>query len=172
MKLMRIFPCGWMVMAALALAGFLPGAFAANTNDAADTNTVHALSQTNGVAAGTNSGPVDLEVPVSTFDVTIQPTKDPFFPLSLRQPVPAAAATNAAPAFSATAFVLKALAGQTGSRLAMINNRTLAVGESTSLTLPSGKVNIRVLQIKESSVVIRVDSQPDPIEIFLRKAAQ
>jgi hypothetical protein len=165
MKLLRIFPCGWMVMAALALAGFLPGAFAANTN----TNSVVG---TNTVVAATNSAPAELEVPVSTFDVTIQPTKDPFFPLSLRQPVPAAATTNATPAFSATAFVLKALDGQPGSRLAMINNRTLAVGDSTSLTLPSGKVNIRVMQIKENSVIIRVDSQPDPIEIFLRKAAQ
>jgi hypothetical protein len=176
MKSTRLFSHGRQVLAALAFLSFLPGAFAANTNTNAaargesGTNVVHAPAQTNAVASATNSAPAELEVPVAVFDVTIQPTKDPFFPLSTRKPVPDA--TNAAPAFSASSFVLKALDGPANFRLAMINNRTFAVGDSNVLTTPAGKINVRVLQIKEASVVLRIDSQSDPIEIFLRKSAQ
>lgn len=174
MKSMRLFSRGCQVSAVLAFLAFLPGAFAADagTNAMADTGAkgVRAAAQTNAVAAAANSAPAELEVPVAVFDLTILPTKDPFFPLSTRKPVPDA--TNAAPAFSASSFVLKALDGPANSRLAMINNRTFAVGDSNMLTTPSGKIGVRVLQIKDASVVLRIDSQSDPIEIFLRKSAQ
>lgn len=167
MKLFRHFYFG--LQAAVVLVCF--GLVAAR---GANTNTVPGKAKTNaakaaGSAAATNTGPVELPVPHSTFDVTIKPTKDPFFPLSMRQPVPSA--TNAL-AFSASAFALKGLSGPNGHRLALINNRTLGVGESTELTTAAGKTKIRCLDIRESSVLIRVGAQPEPIEIFLRKAAQ
>jgi len=172
MKLTRLISSGRHISVVMAFLILLPGVHAANTSTNADagTNATHTVAKTNAVTAATNSAPVELEVAVSVFDLTLQPTKDPFFPLSLRQPVPAA--TNAAPAFSAGSFVLRALDGPSNFRLAMINNRTFAVGDSNIITTPAGKINVRVLQIKESSVVIRVDSQPDSVEIFLRKAAQ
>ena len=53
------------------------------------------------------------------------------------------------------------------------SNRTLAVGETTEeLTTATGKFKIRVVEIKEKSVVIRADGQPESIEVFLRKGAQ
>jgi hypothetical protein len=130
--------------------------------------TTNALAGAKG-AAGTNAEPAELAVPLSVFDLTVKPSKDPFFPLSVRQPVPAA--TNVV-AFSAASFTLKGLSGAAGRRLALINNRTLADGESTEITTPTGKVKIHCIRIKEGSVIVRADTQPDTIEIFLRKAAQ
>jgi hypothetical protein len=118
----------------------------------------------------TNAAPVELPLPLGTFDLKAAPTKDPFFPLSTRQPVPQA--TNAAPAFTSGAFMLKGLSGHAGERLALINNRTVAAGESAEITTAFGHVKIHCIRIKENSVVIRAESQPDEIEVFLRKAAQ
>jgi hypothetical protein len=128
-------------------------------------------SKTNGVA-GTNAAPTELTVPVSTFELTIKPTKDPFFPLSTRSPVPLIVLTNVAPALSAASFNLKGMSGSSDRRLALINNRTVAVGETAEVTTTSGKVKIHCVEIKQQSVVLRVDSQPDPIEVFFRKEAR
>ena len=57
----------------------------------------------------------------------------------------------------------------------MINHRTLGVGEAREVPIPQvGKVTIRLLQIKENSVIIRVIAppQPDLIELSLSKRAQ
>ncbi len=114
--------------------------------------------------ATTNAAPPELTIPLSVFDVTNGPVKDPFFPLSTRSAVPIA--TNAvAPAFSATSFRLKGLSGGANERLALINNRTLAVGEEAEVTTPSGNVKIRCLQIRDSSAVIRVENQTENIEL-------
>ena len=121
--------------------------------------------------SGTNSIPLERVVPPSIFNVTNQPVKDPFFPLSTRQPFPMPT-TSAAPVFSASAFMLKALSGPPEQRLAMINNRTLAAGEGAEISTPTGKIKIRCLAIREFSAIIRVADQPDTVEVFLRKAAQ
>jgi hypothetical protein len=124
--------------------------------------------------AGTNSVSTNaadaLVIPLSVFDLTAKPTRDPFFPLSTRQPIPAA--TNAAPAFSITEFTLKGLSGAAHNRLALINNRTFGEGESDELVTASGKVKVQCVEIKESSVVIRVGARHETMEVFLRKAAQ
>jgi hypothetical protein len=143
------------------------GTSTTNTPPALKTNSVGTV--TNSAGTATNLGPVELPVPLAVFDLTIKPTKDPFFPLSLRQPVQA---TNAAPAFSAASFNLKGLSGSSGHRLALINNRTVAAGEDAEITTTSGKIKIQCLEIKESSVIIRAESQTDPLEVFLRKTAQ
>lgn len=124
---------------------------------------------TNSVS-GTNEGPAELAVPVAVFDLYAKPTKDPFFPLSMRQAV--AATNNPSAVFSVSEFTLKGLSGSTGNRLALVNNRTLAEGESAEVTTASGKVKIHCVEIKENSVLIRVASQREPVEIFLRKAVQ
>ena len=171
MKRLLSFCC--FVPALWLLLGLLPAARAATTNlvpATSKTNMAGAHSSTNSATSGTNAAPVELPIPSAMFDVTNKPTHDPFFPLSLRQPVPDA--TNAAPAFSAAAFTLKGLSGAAGSRLALINNRTIAPGENAEITTPSGKIKVYCVEIKESSVVIRAESQADPVEIFLRKNAQ
>ncbi len=129
------------------------------------------LADTNPAAKGkagnttTNLGP-ELEMVTSVFDVTSSPVKDPFFPHTVRVPLPAATNTNAAPVIDASSFVLKGLSGPPDKRLALINNRTLAVGETAQITTLLGtKVNIRCLAIKENSAVILSENQPGPFEI-------
>ncbi len=163
MNSFRLFSFGLRLATALLCFALVPGARGANTNS------IPGAKATNSVAAATNLAPAELPVPRSVFDLAAKPTKDPFFPLSLRQPVPTA--TNAL-AFSASSFVLKGLSGSVGNRLALINNRTLAPGENAEITTPAGKIKIHCVEIRESSVIIRAASQSEPIEIFLRKAAQ
>ncbi len=160
MKSFRLISLGWTAAAVVLFLALAAGARGANTN----TNTVAGKAD-----AATNAGPVELPVPKSVFELTVVPTKDPFFPLSLRQPLPTA--TNSL-AYSASSFLLKGLSGSAGRRLALINNRTLADGETTEITTAAGKIKIHCVQIKESSVIIRADNQSETIEVFLRKSAQ
>ncbi|MDB6066787.1 MAG: hypothetical protein JWR26_2995 [Pedosphaera sp.] len=119
--------------------------------------------------AATNSAPPEVSIPLSIFNLTNGVVKDPFFPLSIRQAVKS---TNAAPAFSASSFVLKGLSGSSDRRLALINNRTLAAGEYAEITTSAGKIKIRCVEIRDSSVLIRTDAQSETIEVFLSKNAQ
>jgi len=52
--------------------------------------------------------------------------------------------------------------------IATINNLTFAVGEEQDVKIEGGKVKIRVLEIREKSVVVSVEKQPLPIELKLR----
>ncbi|EEF62425.1 hypothetical protein Cflav_PD5060 [Pedosphaera parvula Ellin514] len=55
-------------------------------------------------------------------------------------------------------------------RLALISNRTVEVGESAEVTTANGsKAKVHCIDIKESSVFIKVESQPEPIELHLHK---
>jgi|SRR5579872_892764 len=157
MKLSRASSPGLRSVLALALLGFLPA--------------VHGAPATPSPASeGTNSTPAKLVISQSIFDLATKPVKDPFFPLSTRTPFPVVVVTNnAAPAISAASFTLRGLSGQQNERLALINNRTIAVGEDAEVATPSGKIKIRCLEIKESSVVIRAENQPETIEVHLRK---
>jgi hypothetical protein len=92
----------------------------------------------------TNAAPVELPLPLATFNLRAMPTKDPFFPLSVRSPIPQA--TNASPAFTSGAFLLKGLSGTAEERLALINNRTVAVGESAEITTAFGHVKIHCVR--------------------------
>jgi hypothetical protein len=151
-----------------------PLACAASTNLGGPTNQTAAAagnSKTNAVAA-TNAAPTELVIPTAEFDLTLKPTKDPFFPLSSRSPVPVVVSTNVTLLFTPSSFTLKGIDGTTSLRLALINNRTLAVGEGSEVTTPTGKFKIHCVEIKEKSVVIRADGQPESIEVFLPKRAQ
>lgn len=127
-------------------------------------------------ATGTNATNSLLPIPVSAFNVDISPVKDPFFPNTSRLPKRnEKGPKEAPPSISATVFHLMGLSGSSEERLAMINGRTLGVGETNEISLHNGKkVGIRLLQIKEKSVIIRVISppQPDLLELTLPKGAQ
>jgi hypothetical protein len=138
-----------------------------------NTNSVVASKDKPAVPAATNDVKAPLPIPASVFDVTLMPIKDPFFPNSIRVPNPTK--TKEVVGVSARSFQLMALSGSTGERLAMINHRTMGVGEAREVPVPQvGKITIRLLQIKENSVIIRVIAppQPDLIEVTLRKGAQ
>jgi hypothetical protein len=115
-------------------------------------------------ATGTNAASQELSTPKAVFDITSSPVKDPFFPLSTRTAVVASATTNA-PTISASSFQLKGLSGTSNQRLALINNRTMASGEFSEVTTPAGRIKIQLLEIKENSVLIRTESQTEPIEL-------
>jgi hypothetical protein len=51
----------------------------------------------------------------------------------------------------------------------LINNRTLAAGESSVVTTPAGKFKIHCLEIRKISVLIRVEGQSETFEVFLPK---
>ena len=115
----------------------------------------------------TNAEPHELVIPLAIFDFKSPAVKDPFFPLSVRTGVPVAV-TNA-PRISSASFSLKGLSGPAGRRLALINNRTLAAGEDAEVTTAMGRVKIHCVEVKEDSVIIKVDKLGETIELHLRK---
>lgn len=119
----------------------------------------------------TNSPDAEIVIPQSVFDLTAKGIKDPFFPNTLRPPIPVAVApsTNNLPVTALSSLVLKALSGSAGQRLALINNRTLEVGETAEVTAGGHKIKIQCVDIRESSVLVKLEGQGDPIEIHLRK---
>ena len=114
--------------------------------------------------SGTNVVAAEAPVPLAVFDLTNGAPKDPFFPLSTR--LSNLLATNAAPvAFTLSSFHLKGLSGTSSQRLALINNRTVAAGEEAEVTTDAGKVKIHCVQVKEASVIIRVENQLETLEL-------
>jgi hypothetical protein len=99
--------------------------------------------------------------------------KDPFFPKSTRhvpqvvQPTIALSPVSAFPQI-ANAIALKGISGLPGKRLAMLNNRTLEVGEQAEFRINNQLVKIHCVEIREKSVVIGLEGTTDTKEIFLR----
>lgn len=114
-------------------------------------------------AASTSPAPAPLittnTIPQSVFIIPKDPKdgRDPFFPDSVRFSNNIAT-TNAQPAKLADtiALVFQGMSGSSDNRLAIINGHTLAEGEETDVTLGSGRVHFRCIQIKPESVVIEV----------------
>lgn len=127
---------------------------------------ISAQAEASPAVIATNAAPQSQEVPLAIFDVTSSPVKDPFFPHTTRSPISVAANTNVVTVVDASIFLLKGLSGPSESRLAIINNRTVAAGETTAVTVADGrKITIHCLQVKENSVIIRADNQSGPIEL-------
>lgn len=77
---------------------------------------------------------------------------------------------NGAPTFPPPQFndlVLKGISGSKTARLAMINNKTLGVGESASLKLGDRAVKVKCVEIRQDSVMVSVDDG-QPREVRLR----
>jgi thioredoxin-related protein len=68
-----------------------------------------------------------------------------------------------------TELVLKSISGPKNRRFALLNNQTLAVGESARVKLEDSEVRVRCLEIRDRSVVVAVDGQEGSREIFLRE---
>lgn len=147
----------------VAFLAILCASFAAR---AADT---HAAKQS-GAQAPTNNAVAEVSIPQSVFDYDGKGLKDPFFPLSTRVKVKASTSATNELAISGSIFKLKGMSGTADNPLALINNRTLAVGESAEVTTETGRYKIHCLEIRKYSVVIRVQGQFEPVEVFLPKA--
>ncbi|HKQ39943.1 MAG TPA: thioredoxin family protein [Verrucomicrobiae bacterium] len=64
-------------------------------------------------------------------------------------------------------LTLKRISGSGSKRLALINNQTLAVGESGKVRLGDGEVKVRVDEIRDKSVVVTVEGKPGRKELSL-----
>jgi len=86
-----------------------------------------------------------------------QEGRDPFYPNSTRPYENAPAAKKIVG--DVTSLVLRGISGPPDHRLAIINNRTLGVGDEQDLTTPQGRIHIRCVEIKANSVVIESSGQ-------------
>jgi protein disulfide-isomerase len=75
-------------------------------------------------------------------------------------------AAAAAPA-RFTNLVLKSITGPANRRLALLNNQTLSVGESVKVPLGERTVKVRCAEIRERSVLVQVEGEPEAREVRL-----
>jgi hypothetical protein len=123
----------------------------------------------------TNSAPRVVVIPKSVFhdDVT-SGDRDPFYPRSARrmQSAPAAGASKEAQSAAPKANTLLSLkgivSGAENRKLALINNRHFAVGETNEVNVEGGKLVVQCLEIKEVSVVVRVVGKPERYDLRMR----
>jgi len=117
----------------------------------------------------TNRAPAQMAFPQSVFatDGDGVTGKDPFYPNSVRR-IKRDDSGKPSPIRDFSSLLkLTGIAG--GVRpIATINNLTFAVGEEQEVKVEGGKLKIRVVEIREKSVVISVEKQPRPIELKLR----
>jgi hypothetical protein len=93
--------------------------------------------------------------------------KDPFFPNRQRGVVPRQPTDPAPKEPDWKALQLRGITGVGDQRFALINNLTFAKGEEGDVKVKNGKIKIRVLEVKERSVVIQIDGRTDQKELIL-----
>lgn len=98
-------------------------------------------------------------VPRSVFVIPASPKegRDPFFPASLR-PYEHVQATQTR-VVEISSLVLKGISGPPNNRLAIINNRTFAIGDEQDLVTAQGRIRVRCVEINNNSVVIESRGQ-------------
>jgi len=118
-----------------------------------------APSATNSLAA--------IEIPKSTFIIptTTSQGRDPFFPLSRRMVVDATPKTGTTPIAAPVNFVLQGISGTESKRFALINGRTLVVGEEREVPSGTTRVQVRCLEIREDSVKIEVNGVTSELKL-------
>lgn len=96
--------------------------------------------------------------------------KDPFFPKSRRRESVPVVATNIVlkEGELPPGMVLKGLSGTKEKPLAIINNYTFAEGEEAEVRVLNQLFRVKVIEVKERSVVISVNGTP-PRELTLRQ---
>ena len=108
---------------------------------------------------------------VSVFNVAPGYGKDPFFPKSTRlSGGKGTTITNSTTASGElpSGMVLNGLSGTKEKPLAIINNRTFAEGEESEIRVGLGLYRVRVVEIKERSVIVIVNGGT-PRELALRQ---
>lgn len=112
-------------------------------------------------------GDRQTNAPGSIFEMpkTLNDGRDPFYPTSTRV-IAMTHPTKKAPPGPAT-LELKGISGTVDRPLAIINNRTMAVGEEQDVTTPQGRVKVMCLEIKGTKVKVKAQGQIR--ELLLRK---
>lgn len=123
-------------------------------------------------AAETNRAPAGVIFPKSVF-IDDPNGKDPFFPNRQRGVVPKPAPGPVAAEPNWKALQLRGITGVGDQRYALINNLPFAKGEEGEVKVPAGKrgetakIKIKILEVKEKSVIIQVEGQSDQKELLL-----
>lgn len=113
--------------------------------------------------------PSEVVRPSSLFDDKSSSVRDPFYPKSTRPPYVAlkiVSTPNTPP--PPPTFNLKGILGAGTNRLALINNQTLAEGESASVKTGGRQVRIRCIKIGDRSVTVVEEGKNEPIELHLQ----
>ncbi len=118
--------------------------------------------------AETNAAPAEVIIPKSVFQDDAKNGKDPFFPKSARRAarIPSSTETVVAPIVQ---LALKGISGPANRRFALINNQTLAVGETAQVRIPNGQVKVHCWEIRNDSVIVSVEGDPEKKELKLRE---
>ena len=108
---------------------------------------------------------------VSVFNVAPGYGKDPFFPKSTRLSGGKSTIITNAPSGGGelpAGMVLNGLSGTKEKPLAIINNRTFAEGEESEIRVGLGLYRVRLVEIKERSVMVSVTGGA-PRELAVRQ---
>jgi hypothetical protein len=103
--------------------------------------------------------------PSSVFVIPKNPNegRDPFFPASSR---PYETTQVSQPHIAdISSLVLKGISGPSDRRLAIINNRTFAIGDEQDIATPQGRIRVRCVEIKNDSVVIESAGQNQELKL-------
>lgn len=130
------------VAALLGMSALLPTLFAAEQKASSDKATAR------------------VEIPRSVFDSDPKAGKDPFFPKSTRRDVQVIPDPTPEPVVTdvTKALKLKGISGSLDQKLAIINNRTFAVGESDYIEVGTVKVHVLLKEIRQESVIVVVNN--------------
>jgi hypothetical protein len=90
--------------------------------------------------------------------------RDPFFPNSIRRGKPVET-PNSEPSANFNNLTLKGISGTPEKRLAIINNKTLEVGEEVELRVAGQSVKVKCVEVREKSAVISINGVTK--ELFL-----
>ena len=96
----------------------------------------------------------------SIFDDKLNVGSDPFFPNSGRRATPKASAVSEA-VYVKPVLTLNSIVGHSKRRVALINNRTFAEGETAVVQVPSGQVRVRWLNIRERTVLVSIEGEAE-----------
>lgn len=113
--------------------------------------------------ASTNA--IEIASHKSVFQDDLKNGRDPFFPRSTRRGPKVTATEVAAPRAH---LVLKGITGAANRRFALINNQTLSAGETATVRITNGQVQVRCLEIREDSVLVIVEGNPEQTVLKLR----
>jgi len=120
-------------------------------------------------AAPTKAPSANLGITKSVFVSDGAVRKDPFFPTSTRlRTKPGDAGKQSPKADFSGLLVLKGITGTPERRIVLINNKNFTSGEELEVRAGSGKFNIRVMEIREKSVLVSIEGVTQPKELLLQ----
>ncbi len=116
--------------------------------------------------------PAEVVIPKSLFVTNDVAGRDPFFPNSDRikqrvQPDTAQGTKPTKPVGCEALHLLGITTDAGGKRIALINNTTFAKGEVHEVRTESGRPKVRCVEIREKSVVVAIEGQPEECELVL-----